>query len=94
MFRISGFHFLIISVLLLWSVYWLWPAWREQKQTARTLQKINQEIIQRQKVKEDLQASIHRLKTDPRAVERVARDKFGLCRPGEKIYDFGAPSQP
>lgn len=36
---------------------------------------------------------IRDLKENPRAVERVAREDFGWCREGEKIYNFSSPSQ-
>ena len=33
-----------------------------------------------------LSEEIHALKTDPRAVERVAREQLGLARPGETVF--------
>ncbi len=36
---------------------------------------------------------INALKNNPKAVERVAREKFGWCREGEEIYSFASPSQ-
>ena len=34
---------------------------------------------------------VHALRTDPRAVERIARDELGLLREGEVLFQF-APS--
>ncbi len=37
---------------------------------------------------QELLAEIERLKTDPQAVEAVAREELGLAKPGELIYRF------
>jgi cell division protein FtsB len=34
------------------------------------------------------------LRSDPAAIERVARAELGWVRPGEIIVDFGAPPEP
>jgi cell division protein FtsB len=31
---------------------------------------------------------VHALKTDPACIERIARDKLGLARPGEIVYYY------
>jgi cell division protein FtsB len=41
-----------------------------------------------------LAAEIHALRTDPRAIERIAREELGLARPGETVFlvkDEAAP---
>jgi len=38
-----------------------------------------------------LEAEIRRLITDPRAVEKAAREKLGLAAPGEKVVIEPAP---
>ena len=39
---------------------------------------------------EQLRNRIHRLRTDDRTLERLARGQLGFTRPGEVIYRFGA----
>ena len=39
-------------------------------------------------------AEIERLRNDPRAVEKAAREKLGLAAPGEKIVVDPAPAPP
>lgn len=41
---------------------------------------------------ERLQQHIHRLRTDPRAIERIAREEMKLARPGEVIYTLPPPA--
>jgi cell division protein FtsB len=33
-----------------------------------------------------LASEIHALRTDPRAIERIAREELGLARPGETVF--------
>jgi cell division protein FtsB len=40
----------------------------------------------------DLQQRIQNLKTDPSTIEKIARDRMGLARPGELI--FSLPQKP
>ena len=39
-------------------------------------------------------AEIERLRNDPRAVEKAAREKLGLAGPGEKVVVEPAPAPP
>lgn len=43
---------------------------------------------------EQLRDRIHRLRTDDRTLERLAREQLGFTRPGEVIYRFGARPTP
>lgn len=36
----------------------------------------------------DLQREVDALRTDPAAIERIARDELGMVRPGEVIFQF------
>lgn len=38
-----------------------------------------------------LSREVHALRTDPACIERIARDKLGLARPGEIVYYYKAP---
>jgi cell division protein FtsB len=39
----------------------------------------------------ELTQTVHRLRSDPLAVERLAREKLGLVRPGELVIRLGEP---
>ena len=67
------------------------PAYVEYRKTQDQLRDVNQALLLRQKESEELREEIHGLKTNPKAIERVAREKFGWCKPDEKIYDFSQP---
>lgn len=51
-----------------------------------------QELLQQQT--KDVERQIDRLRrSDPAAIEAIARDKFGYCRPGEDIYYLEMPQE-
>ena len=40
-----------------------------------------------------LRKTVSSLKSDPAYLERIARDKLGLARPGEIVYYYGEPER-
>jgi cell division protein FtsB len=55
----------------------------------RTKNKIEQVQSENQKLNQEnqgLSQHIQQLKTDPSAIEKIARDRMGLARPGELIF--------
>jgi cell division protein FtsB len=55
---------------------------RSQKNAAQ----IQQEISQIDEENQQLQDRVKALKSDPAAIERIAREEMGLARPGEYIF--------
>ncbi len=55
---------------------------RSQKEAARVQNEINQLNEQNRQMQERVKA----LKSDPQAIERIAREEMGLARPGEYIF--------
>ena len=80
--------FCCMSGLVIWAISMLYPSYTNYQQAKKDVYNLEQKILEQQKEKETLLAKTYSLKINPRAVERVARDKFGWSRPGEKIYDF------
>jgi cell division protein FtsL len=58
-------------------------AQQEIKQFSAELQKLNQE-------NQALSDEVTSLKTDPRLIERIAREDMGLAKPGEYIFKMPA----
>jgi len=42
---------------------------------------------------DSLRARADSLEHDPATLERIARERFGMVRPGETLYRFAAPSE-
>jgi cell division protein FtsB len=61
---------------------------RAQKEAASIQREIDQIDQENRKLQENVKA----LKSDPAAIERIAREEMGLARPGE--YIFKLPAKP
>ncbi len=66
------------------------------RRTQRQIAELRQEILQLDNENHSLGDQVNALKTDPKAIERIARDDMGLARPGEYIFKLPAAqdSQP
>lgn len=82
--------YLILGVLLSLSLFTafgdrgfihLWRLWQEKK-------KLDHENFLLQHENEILRDRARRLRRDDQYLEKVAREEFGLARPGEIIYRF------
>jgi cell division protein FtsB len=62
---------------------------RAQQQAIQEREEIDR--INQQNV--ELQGRVNSLKTDPEAVERIAREQMGLARPGEYIFKIAPKKQ-
>ncbi len=64
----------------------------ELRRTQKEIEKLRQEIAQVNAENRELAEQVQALKTDPRIIERIAREEMGLARPGELIYKLPAPT--
>jgi len=70
------------------AIYFLLPAYKDYRQSHNDTRKLEAEISEVNVAAQSLEREIQALRTDPDAVERVAREKFGWCRDNEKVYHF------
>ncbi|OGW41499.1 MAG: hypothetical protein A2010_07560 [Nitrospirae bacterium GWD2_57_9] len=49
---------------------------------------LNQDILSMKQDNEKLLKEVQSLRSDPDCIERLARDKLGLARPGEIVYYY------
>lgn len=61
------------------------------RRARRTLAAREERIRELEAERDRLAAEIRRLESDPRAVEKAAREKLGLAGPGEKVVVDPAP---
>jgi len=62
------------------------------RRTESQIKELRGEIDRLNQQNSDLNKQVHALRTDPKAVERIAREEMGLARPGEMIFKL--PEQP
>lgn len=58
------------------------------KELKKNEEKLIKEINQIQKTNDSIKDEINLLKKDPTYFEKYAREKFGLVRPGEMVFQF------
>ena len=66
-------------------------ALRRRRQELQTLQ---QQVETLQKENEELEKEINGLKSDPKAIEKLAREQMKLAKPGEIIYVLPEKKEP
>jgi cell division protein FtsB len=54
----------------------------------RELRRKNEEIAVKNRQIDSLRKEIELLTNDTAYIERIAREKLGMARPGEKVYKF------
>ncbi|TKB06314.1 septum formation initiator family protein [Desulforhopalus sp. IMCC35007] len=79
-------------IIVLLALLWLFFApglgivsYMSKKSEFKRLQQQSSEL---QKANVELQEEIDKLLTDPVYLEKIAREKFQLLKPNEKVYDF------
>lgn len=82
----------IIALIVLLSLVWLFFApglgiVSYMKKKAE-LKRVENEAIHLKKANVKLQEEIDKLLTDPVYLEKLAREKYDLLKPNEKVYDF------
>lgn len=81
-----------LAVLLLQDVFGTHGV-LAMRRSMKEAQQVQQEINRLNAENQQLQDNVQRLKSDPAAIERIAREDMGLARPGEYIFKI-APKQP
>jgi cell division protein FtsB len=64
------------------------------RKTQKEIEQIREQIGKLNKDNQLLSNQVNSLKTDPKAIERIAREDMGLARPGEIIYKLPDSAKP
>jgi len=81
------FYVVIIAVAIV-SLAFLLPAYHQRNQMKTRVAELEMELAERDREAAAMRQFLHDLQNNPRAVEKVAREKFGLCQEGELIFQF------
>ena len=79
-----------LAVLLLVAVSYL-PLIRQNQRMRQEIMRLDDELQKRTEENRQLKAAVDAL-NDPKAVERLAREKLGYAKPGETVVRFEAPA--
>ncbi len=81
----------LVAVLLAYHVIFGANGWVAYHQKKVEYYKLQQEVQQIEADNDRLNKNIKELKTDPKAIEKEAREQLRYAKPGEVIYVMPAP---
>jgi cell division protein FtsB len=64
------------------------------RRTQKEIEQVREQIGKLNNENKSLSSQVNSLKTDPKAIERIAREEMGLARPGEIIYKLPDSAKP
>ncbi|MBU8902458.1 MAG: septum formation initiator family protein, partial [Victivallales bacterium] len=88
------FFYLLVLLLVLSSVVLILPVYRKYQKRYEYLAKLKEEAAKKTAESIELNRNVHSLKYSSGAVEKVAREKFGLCKANETIMRYKAEEKP
>ena len=83
--------FLLVLAGLLGVAVWYYPLIKTNERMRKEMLRLDTQIAKAEETGRQLKTSIESLKYDPKAVERLAREKFGYAKQGETVIRFEAP---
>jgi cell division protein FtsB len=84
--------FLLFVAGLLGVALWYMPLIQKNERYRQRIMKLDEDIQKNREISRQLRASIDALSRDPRAMERLARERLGYARPGETVFRFSEAS--
>jgi cell division protein FtsB len=83
--------FLLVVAVLLGVGLWYLPLIKQNERMRREILRLETRIQEEKEINRQLKASAEILQNDPKALERLARERLGYARPDEKVIIFEQP---
>ena len=83
--------FLLIIAALLAVAVWYLPLIKQNERMRAEILRLEDKVAKEEKIAIRRKVAIDALRNDPETVERYAREKLGLARPGETVIRFEEP---
>jgi len=84
--------FLLCIAGLLGVALWYLPLIKQNERMRRVVLQLDKQIAKVDENNRQLKMSFEALRHDPKAVERLARERLGYAKPGETMIHFGEPT--
>ena len=84
--------FLILLAFVLLVLVWYLPLVQKNERYRKDILRKDNQIQAEEETSRQLKTEMDALRNDPKAVERLARDKFGYAKPGETVVRFESPA--
>ena len=83
--------FLLVIAALLAVAVWYLPLIKQNQRMRSEILRLQQNVATEEETARQIKVQIEALRNDPETVERYAREKLGLARPGETVIRFERP---
>jgi cell division protein FtsB len=84
--------FLLCVAGVLGVAVWYLPLIKQNERMRRVVLQLDTQIAKVEENNRQLKTSIEALRYDPKAVERLARERLGYAKPGETVIRFDEPT--
>ena len=88
--RIAALLFFVAFLVVV--AVWYLPVIQRNERMRKRLVQLDAQIQKAEETKKQLKNASDALMHDPKAVERLVRERFGYARPGETVIRFGPPA--
>ncbi len=78
---------LLLAFLVAVGVWYL-PLIRQNEAMRREVMRLDDQVKKEAETKRQLNAAVESLSNDPKAIERLVREKLGYAKPGETVIRF------
>ena len=85
-------YFLLFVAGLLAVAVWYLPLIKQNERMRKEILRLDELVVKRVEEHKQLASSIDALQHDPKAVDRLARERLGFAKPGETVIRFEAPA--
>ena len=79
---------LLVLAALVWVAVLYFPLMHQNEAMRQQIIQLDQQIEHEEIVNRELRLEIDALKSDPKTVERLAREQLGLAKPNETVIRF------
>ncbi|MBC8244982.1 MAG: septum formation initiator family protein [Verrucomicrobia bacterium] len=78
---------------LAWVAILYFPLMHQNEVMRQQIIQLDRQILEEEAANRQVRLEIDSLKTDPKTVERLAREQLGLARPDETVVRFETPAE-
>lgn len=83
---------MIFAAAALAVVVWYIPLFQQNERMRKEIQSLQGQIRREELASRELENDIRALRSDPKAIERMAREKLGYAKTGETVIYFQPPN--
>lgn len=91
--RLATWGLFVLAALIAAHVLFGTNGWMTYEKKKAEYRKVTDDVQRMQQENAQLEAQIKALKTDPKAIEKEAREQLRYAKPGEIVYVMPTPAQ-